>query len=68
MLTSFILHMFVWVWYMHQNVHAYMHMLRHQNIVTFTHKKHMYMHGCVYPCIYYIVICICEDMDMLKHT
>ena len=69
MLTFFILNMFAWVWYMHQNVPAYVYMLRHQNIVTYTHKKYLYTHGCLYPCVYlYISICICEDLDMLKHT
>ena len=29
MLIFFIMHMFAWVWYMHQNVHAYVHILRH---------------------------------------
>ena len=29
----------------------------------------VYTHGCVYTCVYlYISICICEDLDMLKHT
>ena len=76
MLTFFIMHMFAWVCYMHQNVHACVHMLRHQNIVTYTHKRtYVYTHGCVYPCVYlyiniyiYICVCVCENLDMLKHT
>ena len=44
MLTFFIMHMFSWVWYIHQNVNTYVHMLRHQNIVTYINKKNI----CVY--------------------
>ena len=70
MLTIFIMHMFAWVWYMHQNVHADVHMLRHQ-ILSHIHIKrtYAYTHGCVYPCVYlYISICLCEDLAMLNHT
>ena len=32
-------------------------------------RTYVYTHACVYPCVYlYISICICEDLDMLKHT
>ena len=54
MLTIFIMHMFVWVWYMYQNVHAYMHMLRHRNIVTYTHEKNI----CIYTWMC-LSMCIC---------
>ena len=52
-LTFFIMHMFAWVWYMHQNVHAKEHILRYQNIVTYTHKKNicLYTWMCLSMCI-----------------
>ena len=51
MLTFFIMHMFAWVGFIHQNVLAYV--LRHQNIVTYTRKKNIFVYKwiCLSMCI-----------------
>ena len=56
MLTFFIMDMFAWVWYMHQNVHAYVHMLRHWNIATYTLKKNMCIHMDVFIHMYIYIL------------
>ena len=52
----FIMHMLAGVWYMHQNVHAYVHMLRHPNFVTYTHKEHMCIHMDVFIHVYIYIL------------
>ena len=56
MLTFFIMHMFAWVWYMYQNVHAYVHMLIHQIIVTYTHKKNKCIHMDMFIHVYMYIL------------
>ena len=48
----FIMYMFAWVFYMCQNVHAYVHMLRQKLSHIHIKRMYAYMLGCVYPCIF----------------